>query len=606
MNDYPKFGVWPDAYYMTANQFAAGTLAGAGQGVWAFERAQMLQGLPALVVYFDLYSANPDFGGMLPADLDGLNPPPAGSPNYFVEWDDSTWIGPVDALRLWEFHVDWTNPANSTFGIGGQPNAIIPTDDVDPNMCGFSRNCIPQPCGTSVDAISDRLMYRLQYRNLNGYEVLVSNHTVDVDGGGPTPTPSPSVTIRPTRTRRPTPTPTPTPGGSIDHGEAHRPETTPTSSSTPTPTSTPTSTRTPTPSRTPTITVTPSPGTPTPTTSTRTPPPTHPRTPTPTPTPDSGGHAGIHWFELRKTGGVWSLHQEGVYAPDSDHRWMGSIAMDHVGNVALGYSVSSNNTYPSIRYTGRLASDPLGAMPQGEAELVAGSGCQQHYSGRWGDYSMMAMDPLDDCTFWYTQEYYAVTGSASWQTRIGSLKFPNCSVKPHCGLTTSSPDDLGQTTIFTNTTTGDAPLTYRWDFGDGSPISTAKHPTHTYAHVGFYTVVLTATNSYGEDVYSSNISIEGVEGGFISNSPVLLGAPMVFTNTTLSNPPIVRHLWMFGDSESSEDENPLHTYAATGIYTVTLFAANVLRAPDGIYDIYQAQVLTTWPHTFYLPLVMRD
>lgn len=103
---------------------------------------------------------------------------------------------------------------------------------------------------------------------------------------------------------------------------------------------------------------------------------------------DGSDHAGIRWYELRNSGGGWSIYQQGTYAPDGDDRWMGSIAMDGAGNMALGYSVSSSTTFPSIRYVGRLASDPLGTMPQGDTQLIAGSGYQTHASGRWGDYSM--------------------------------------------------------------------------------------------------------------------------------------------------------------------------------------------------------------------------
>ena len=106
---------------------------------------------------------------------------------------------------------------------------------------------------------------------------------------------------------------------------------------------------------------------------------------------------------------------------------MGSIAMDRKGNMALGYSVSCSQTYPSIRYVGRLAGDPLNTLPQGETELIAGSGSQTSTHYRWGDYSAMAVDPVDDCTFWYTQEYYETTSDRGWQTRIGSFKFPGCS-----------------------------------------------------------------------------------------------------------------------------------------------------------------------------------
>jgi hypothetical protein len=145
---------------------------------------------------------------------------------------------------------------------------------------------------------------------------------------------------------------------------------------------------------------------------------------------DGAGRAGIRFVELRKTGaGTWALQQEGTYSPDGDHRWMGSIAIDRAGNVALGYSVSSSSTFPGIRYVGRLATDPLGTLPQGETTLIAGGGSQTG-SNRWGDYSAMSVDPVDDCTFWYTQQYYATTSSNGWRTRIGSFRFPSCSVTP--------------------------------------------------------------------------------------------------------------------------------------------------------------------------------
>ena len=502
-NDYPKFGVWPDAYYMAANQFEGSEWA--GQGVWAFDRASMLSGDPGTFVYFDLYDVNYYFGGMLPADLDGFNPPPSGAPGYFVEWDDAAWIPPEDALRIWEFHVDWVNPTNSTFGVNGQPNAVIPTADVDPDMCGFSRNCIPQPCGMALDAISDRLMYRLQYRNFGGYETLVSNHTVDVGGSR-----AASLSLPPS-----TPIPALPPGGS-NHAGGHRLIT-----STPTPT----------------------PGTPTPTS-----------IPSVTPTPPPGGsdHAGIHWFELRKSNGVWSLYQEGVYAPDEDHRWMGSIAMDHMGNIALGYSVSSNNTYPSIRYTGRLVSDPLGTLPQGEAELIAGSGCQEHLSGRWGDYSMMAIDPVDDCTFWYTQEYYAVTGNAPWQTRIGSFRFPDCTLGPQgtlagqvydadtsAGIVGATVEASSSSTQTQSTTTGTGGLysmlllsdtytvtasAYGYRPNTISPVDVLSGTTTTLdiplTPAASYVVSGTITDAAtGWPLYAS-VDIDGYPGGTIWNDPV--------------------------------------------------------------------------------------
>jgi hypothetical protein len=316
LNDYPKFGVWPDGYYMSVNQFLFG-LSWGGAGVVAFERDKMLNGLSARQVYFDLFSVNPNFGGMLPSDLDGLRSPPVGSPNYFVEVDDDAFGWPTDRLQIFEFDVNWNNPPASTF----TGPTVLNTASFDSNMCGFSRNCIPQPDTTrKVDAISDRLMYRLQYRNFGTHETLVVNHTVDV----------------------------------------------------------------------------------------------------------GGDHAGIRWYEVRDPGGTPFIRQQGTYAPDSNHRWMGSIAMDGNGNMALGYSVSSSSVYPSIVYVGRLAIDPLGTLPQGETALILGSGSQTHSASRWGDYSTMSVDPTDSCTFWYTQEYYQTTSSAGWQTRVGSFTFPSC------------------------------------------------------------------------------------------------------------------------------------------------------------------------------------
>lgn len=138
-----------------------------------------------------------------------------------------------------------------------------------------------------------------------------------------------------------------------------------------------------------------------------------------------GGIAGVRWYELRNQGTAWSIYQQGTYAPDTDYRWMGSIAMNGRGDIALGYSVSSTSTFPSVRYTGRLAGDPLGQMTVNEIELVAGLGSQTNVS-RWGDYSTMSVDPVGDTTFWYTQEYRRASG---WGTRIGSFDF-NPTVPP--------------------------------------------------------------------------------------------------------------------------------------------------------------------------------
>ena len=144
------------------------------------------------------------------------------------------------------------------------------------------------------------------------------------------------------------------------------------------------------------------------------------------------GVAGVRWYEIDRTGGTYSVHQQGTYAPgDGVHRWMGSIAMDKNGDMGLGYSVVNGTTvFPGIRYTGRLAGDPLGQMTLGEGTIVNGSGVQRTTNSRWGDYTDMTVDPVDDCTFWYVNEYYTLVGqlssAAGWQTRIASFKLPGC------------------------------------------------------------------------------------------------------------------------------------------------------------------------------------
>jgi hypothetical protein len=164
--------------------------------------------------------------------------------------------------------------------------------------------------------------------------------------------------------------------------------------------------------------------------------------------------AGVRWYEIRRTfpnpkpnsPSQYSLYQQGTFAPmDGVHRWMGSAAMDWQGNIALGYSVSdATSVYPGIRYTGRLSGDPLGQMTLGEGIIINGTGVQTTTNSRWGDYTSLNLDPTDDCTFWYVNEYYQVSGlplplpppplpppgtTAPWQTRIGSFKLPGCEAR---------------------------------------------------------------------------------------------------------------------------------------------------------------------------------
>lgn len=173
-NDYPKLGVWPDGYYMTANLFDPNW---AGTGIYAFDRSAMLTGAAATMQMFELPAS--DWGGMLPSDLDGSTPPPAGAANVMVEildgaWDPPNW--PNDELHFHQFHVDWDTPANTTFNAAPIQVAVAAFDGL---LCGFGA-CVPQS-GTAqkLDTLSDRLMFRLAYRNFGTHESLVLNHAAD-------------------------------------------------------------------------------------------------------------------------------------------------------------------------------------------------------------------------------------------------------------------------------------------------------------------------------------------------------------------------------------------------------------------------------------------
>jgi len=155
----------------------------------------------------------------------------------------------------------------------------------------------------------------------------------------------------------------------------------------------------------------------------------------------------VRWYEVQSPGNNPYLFQQATFAPDSNNRWMGSIAMDQMGDVALGYSVSSAAMYPAIRYTARLQSDPLNTM-EAETSIIEGTGSEVG-SNRWGDYSSMSIDPSDDCTFWYTSEYFPVSGDYNWHTRVASFAFPSCTSNP---VVTLAPNGLYYGSVSVGTT----------------------------------------------------------------------------------------------------------------------------------------------------------
>ena len=335
--DYPKYGVWPDGYYVSTNEFNVGQ-----SGAYALDRTSMLTGAPATSQRFSV-TGLPGFpaNALTPSDWDGATPPPTGAPNYFMRHRDTEAHGPggfpaEDFLQIWAFHVDWVTPANSTF----TQLPDISVAEFDSSLCSpGSRYAIAMPgvakciMNVSLSPLGEFILFKMQYRNFGSHETLVGNLTTDATGAD---------------------------------------------------------------------------------------------------------DAGVRWFELRKVGaGNWSLFQEGTYAPDSDSRWMGAVAMDGAGNMALGYNVSSGTTFPSLRYVGRLASDPLGTMPQGEYNIIAGSASNASY--RYGDYSGISVDPIDDCTFWFTGEY---NPAPQWSTRIAAFRFDGCGTLDFTMSTTPISQDI--------------------------------------------------------------------------------------------------------------------------------------------------------------------
>jgi uncharacterized repeat protein (TIGR01451 family) len=348
LNDYPKFGVWPDGYYMTAPLFVAPSLDLAGEGAFVFNRAKMLVGDPtAEMLFFDLSGIYKGLQRILPADVDGVAPP-LGAPQYMVTITADEFADVQDGIRMFEVRPDFADPAASTFteiaslAVAGFDATFTETSGTCSGTIPFtSRDDVDQPppgnCGQRLDAIADRPLQRLAYRNFGTHESLVFSHAADVNATPPTAT--------------------------------------------------------------------------------------------------TGHVSGVRYYELRRTlpAGAFAVHEQATFSPDVTNRWMSSAAIDAQGNLAVGYSVSdATTTFPGVRYAGRLASDPAGGLFQGEATLVAGGRAQTTTGSRWGDYSAMSVDPADECTFWYTQEYYdtvapgGCSATACWQTRIGSFKFPSC------------------------------------------------------------------------------------------------------------------------------------------------------------------------------------
>jgi len=314
--DYPKYSIWHDGYYITANKFA-------GNVVYAVERDAMTAGEPtAQIVGFDLPNNtenNNTVFAALAMNSVGPNLPDASKPGYIVYLQDDAWASGPDHLKIWDVELDWVNTNNSTVSLPDELN----TTPFDSFTAAFGSGEVPQP-GTSqkIDGITGVVSYMCNYWNYGTHNSATLNFNVDVNNDD---------TI-----------------------------------------------------------------------------------------------LGIRWFELREDTGDWSIYQEGTYAPDDGlYRFMGSMSLDISGNIGLGFLVGNSTTHPSLKYTGRYASDPLGEMTIDEETIIDGEGSRTTLN-RFGDYSQLTLDPTDNKTFWYTGEY--VKSNNQWSTRVASFKIaPNFS-----------------------------------------------------------------------------------------------------------------------------------------------------------------------------------
>jgi uncharacterized repeat protein (TIGR01451 family) len=343
LGDYPKFGIWPDCLYMSANGYSQPSDTFNGSAYASFSRSDLESGAAVHWSLGFLAGSSAPFT-MIPSNFSGppAGAPAAGTPNYFVS----------EAGNSLTYNVrKFSASANCAAGTLGNPIRVSHATYFQDS----TNDLVAQP-GTSqpLDALPGQLMQKVQYRKLPTGESLWVVHTVQ-----------------------------------------------------------------------PTI-----------------------HTP-----------VAPQWAQIDVTGGNVATVpvQEQIYLPDTVlNRWLPSIAADTSGNMAIGYSTSNafSPNYPGIAYSGRLITDALNSLPQTENILVSGSGSQTNVD-RSGDYSSMSVDPVDGCTFWYTNEYYRSQtdgNNTRWSTHIGSFRFPNCGV-PALAVTSSHTATFtqGQNGVYTLT-----------------------------------------------------------------------------------------------------------------------------------------------------------
>jgi hypothetical protein len=333
--DYTKLSTWADGYYGSVDLEDPGNgYQEAGIVAFVLDRTNMLtNSTPNPMQCFSKITTNAVYlaHSLEPADIEGTTAPPQGRDEFFVSIQNPVNDGntkTTNTMNLWDFHVDWTNPSNSTFT---QSTLSVPTyipGCYDPTNVAYTF-CVPEPSFNGkqnhnhVDSVGDRIMWRLAYRNFGSYESFLGSQTIQVGAGI-------KAQLRQT---------------------------------------------------------------------------------------------GILWFELRGSA-VPTVFQTGVVNPDKTlYRFMPSIAQDKTGKAAVGYSTSGVANHPGIAASWFSLADPVPT----EIAIQAGKADEKNFQG-WGDYTSMTVDPVDDCTFWYVNEYFTTTQitTLTWRTRIGHFKLPTC------------------------------------------------------------------------------------------------------------------------------------------------------------------------------------
>jgi uncharacterized protein YvpB len=408
--DYPKMGVWPDAYYFTFNNYNIAGSAYVGANVCAADRNKMIAGTAATMQCFQQGSSH---FSMLAADLDGSTPPAAGTPDFVMELDPS---GAAN-IDMYKFHVDFVTPTNSTFT---GPTAIAVGSFVPLCNTEVRGRCVQQPTNGSdlLESLSGRLMYRLVYRNFGDHTTLLAAQSVV-----------------------------------------------------------------------------------------------------------AGSSGGLRWYEIHNPETGPTVFQSGTFAPDAQYRWMPAIAMDHNQDIAVGFSRSGTaaGQYPSLVYAGRVPSDPAGTL-EAEVTLKTGLGSQTGGGDRWGDYTSLTIDPTDDCTFWFSEEYQKQTGGFDWSTAVGTFIFPGCgATSPDFSLSanptsvTVTQGSSGTSTITVNPIDG---------FTGSVTLSASGLPSGVTAGFGTNpttsTSLLTLTASATATTGTSTVTIQGVSGSLTHTTTISL------------------------------------------------------------------------------------